>query len=134
MYKPKVYLSGGLKSNWQQRVIEKLGNKFIFFNPIDHELNNSDEYTTWDIHFLKGCDIIFAYMEKENPAGYGLAFEIGIAYALNKTIILVDEKSNIDEQFARWNKIIHKSAGVIYTDLNDGIEYLKKFSRIIDVE
>ena len=127
-YKAKVFLSGGFKSNWQAKVIEALQDKFIFFNPREHGLEHSDFYTTWDIHFVKGCDILFAYMESTNPSGYGLTFELGIAYALNKTIILIDEKSGQDEQFGKYFKILHRPSGVVLSNLEEGIEYLRKFS------
>lgn len=127
-YKSKVFLSGGFKSNWQSRVIEELNEQFVFFNPREHNLEHSDFYTTWDIHFVKECDIFFAYMESSNPSGYGLAFELGVAYSLNKTIILIDEKSGYEKSFAKYFKILHKSSGVVIDNLNDGIEYLKKFA------
>jgi len=127
-YKAKVFLSGGFKSDWQSKVIEQVGDKFIFFNPREHGLEHSDFYTTWDIHFVRECDILFAYMEESNPSGYGLAFELGVAYSLNKTIILVDEKSKGEQTFAKYFKILHKPSGVALTNLSDGIDYLKKFS------
>lgn len=126
-YKAKVFLSGGFKSNWQSEVIQVLGEQFIFFNPREHGLEHSDFYTTWDIHFVKECDILFAFMEKTNPSGYGLAFELGVAYSLNKTIILIDEKSNEDKTFSKYFKILHKPSGVVLNNLADGIDYLKKF-------
>ncbi len=126
-YKPKVFLSGGFKSNWQSKVIEQLNDHFIFFNPREHGLESSDLYTTWDIHFVRECDILFAYMESTNPSGYGLAFELGVAYSLNKTIILVDEKSANDISFAKYFKILYKPSGVVLNNLSDGIAYLKKF-------
>ncbi len=64
-YKPKVYLSGGFRSNWQEKVINSLDQSCIFFNPREHNLDSDREYCTWDIHFVKECDIIFAYMEAE---------------------------------------------------------------------
>jgi hypothetical protein len=127
-YKAKVFLSGGFRSNWQTKVIDTLGDKFIFFNPREHGLEHSDYYTSWDIHFVKECDIFFGYMEASNPSGYGLAFELGVAYALNKTIILVDEKSMEDEIFARYFKIVYKPSGVILNSLNEAIDFLKSFS------
>lgn len=127
-YKAKVFLSGGFKSNWQSKVIEQLNDQFIFFNPREHGLEHSDFYTTWDIHYVKECDILFAYMEESNPSGYGLAFELGLAHSLNKTIILVDEKSRTNESFARYFKILYKPSGVVLDNFNDGIEYLSKFS------
>ncbi len=126
-YKAKVFLSGGFKTNWQSEVIKELSDRFIFFNPREHGLEHSDFYTTWDIHFVKECDIFFAYMEESNPSGYGLAFELGVAYALNKTIILVDEKSKVEHTFAKYFKILYKPSGVVLSNLSDGINYLKKF-------
>jgi nucleoside 2-deoxyribosyltransferase len=126
--KAKVFLSGGFKSNWQSKVIQELGDNFIFFNPREHGLDQSDLYTTWDIHFVRECDIIFAFMEESNPSGFGLAFELGIAYALNKTIILIDEKSLKNKDFSRYFKILYKPSGVVFDSLEEGINYLKKFN------
>jgi hypothetical protein len=75
-------------------IISQLRDNFLFFNPRENGIIDSDSYTTWDIHFIKNCDILFAYMENSNPSGYGLSFEIG---ALNKTIILIDERSKNDQ-------------------------------------
>ena len=127
-YKAKVFLSGGFRSNWQAEVIKATNDKFIFFNPRDHGLEHSDFYTSWDVHFIKQCDILFAYMEKSNPSGYGLAFELGVAYSLDKTIILVDEKSEEDKQFEKYFRITHWPSGVVLADLKKGIEFLNKFS------
>jgi nucleoside 2-deoxyribosyltransferase len=131
-YKPKVYLSGGFKSNWQEKVIGALGNNCTFFNPRAHQLESDKEYWVWDMHFVKECDLIFAYMESDNPSGFGLTFEIGLAYALNKTIILIDEKSNIDKDFERYFKIVSNSTRILYNNLDEGINYLKKFTALND--
>jgi nucleoside 2-deoxyribosyltransferase len=127
-YKARVFLSGGFRSNWQSEVIKATDGKFIFFNPREHGLENSDFYTSWDIHFIKECDIFFAYMESSNPSGYGLAFELGVAYALNKTIILVDQKSMGDKQFEKYFRITHSPSGVVLSDLKKGIDFLNTFS------
>jgi nucleoside 2-deoxyribosyltransferase len=124
----KVYLAGGFKSNWQAKVVEACADRFTIFNPRDHGLENTDYYTAWDIHFVKNCDIFFAYMESTNPSGYGLTFELGIAFALNKTIILVDEKSLVDKAFARYFKIVHRPSSVVIDNLEEGIIYLLKFA------
>lgn len=126
-YKPRVYLSGGFKSGWQETVIDALKDKFLFFNPRNHHLGNPDMYTAWDVHFVKECDIIFAYMENSNPSGYGLSFELGIAYALNKTIILVDEKSVLNEDFAKYFRIMHRPSNVVLQNLAEGISFLETF-------
>lgn len=127
-YRPKIFLSGGFRSNWQENVINQFGDKFIFFNPREHGLKDPEFYTVWDIHFVKECDIFFAFMENTNPSGYGLAFELGLAYGLNKTIILIDERSDVDADFSRYFKIVHKPSGVVLNKLEDGIKFLKSFT------
>jgi hypothetical protein len=67
-------------------------------------------------------------MEESNPSGYGLAFELGLAHSMNKTIILIDEKSKVDTTFARYFRILYQPSGVVMDKLSDGIDYLRKFS------
>jgi len=126
--KEKIYLAGGMKSGWQDQIINKFKDKFIFFNPCDHCLSISSQYTSWDLHFLEKSDIIFAYLEKDNPSGYGLALEVGFAKASNKTIILVDERSIFDEEFAYRFRIIRDSASLVFDDLESGLKFLDRFS------
>lgn len=126
--KIKVFLSGGMnESNWQQEVIDSVGkNDYIFFNPREHFLSNSKEYTMWDLFYVKKCDVVFAYMQKDNPSGFGLTLEIGYAAALGKQIILIDEKSSVDENFAQKFKIVRESSSIIFDSFYDGITFLKK--------
>jgi len=127
-YKNKIYLSGGLNSNWQESILQDLEEEFIFYNPRNHGLNEAKLYTTWDLYHIKIADIVFAYMESDNPSGYGLTLEIGYAAALNKTIILVDVRSGQDESFADKFRIVRESASVVFDDLEKAINYLKTFS------
>lgn len=123
----KVFLSGGFRSGWQDIVIDRLKDKFIFLNPQRHNLAAPKQYTTWDIHFVKKCDIFFGYMEQSNPSGYGLALELGLAYAMGKTIILVDERSEHDKDFSRYFKIVQQSSSVVFTSLDEGVDFLSSF-------
>jgi nucleoside 2-deoxyribosyltransferase len=127
MSKQKVYLSGGFKSNWQEKLITELEEDFIFLNPRSHELNDSSQYWAWDVHSIRQCDIVFAYMDSDNPSGYGLALEVGLALGLNKTIVLVDDRSKHDPKFEMYFKIVHESANVVLPSLEDGMSYLRKF-------
>ena len=124
----KVYLSGGMNStNWQKRVIDSVDNKnYTFFNPREHQLINSKQYTFWDLFYIEKCDIVFAYMQDLNPSGYGLTLEIGYASALNKPIILVDEKSKAGEKFESYFRIVRESSNVVFENLEDGIIFLNK--------
>jgi nucleoside 2-deoxyribosyltransferase len=125
---PRVYLAGGFRSDWQQRVIDECDEGFTFFNPKEHGLEKSvDWYSTWDLHHVKNADIVFAYMERDNPSGYGLSLEVGYARAFGKTIILVDEKSAHSPTFDRYFKIVRFASNVVFDNLNEGICYLKAF-------
>lgn len=126
--KTKVFLSGGMKSvDWQNKVIKNIDSKdFIFFNPREHNLNDPKEYTSWDLFYVKKCDILFAYISSDNPSGFGLTLEVGYAKGLDKLIILIDEKSINDQKFAANFKIVRESSTMTFDNLEDGIEFLKK--------
>ena len=130
MYPIKIYLAGGLNSDWQSKLIKKLGKDFVYFNPRDHLLNDSKEFTHWDLFYIKNCDILFAYMENENPSGIGLALEVGYAKALDKIVVLVDERSANDEFIKDKFRIVRDSATIVYENISEGIEYLSSYLRI----
>lgn len=125
--KTKIYLAGGMNNtDWQNQVIDSVGKEgFIYYNPREHLLTDSKEYTVWDLFYVKKCDILFAYMEAENPSGFGLTLEVGFARALDTPIILVDEKSNQDIDFAKKFRIVRESSSIIFDNLQDGISFLK---------
>ena len=125
-----IYLAGGMKSGWQEIVKERIkGKDFYTFDPRNHQLENPEQYTIWDLYHVKNCDIVFAYIEQDNPSGYGAALEIGYAKALGKTIILVDEKSISDESFKRQYELIRKTADIVFYSLEEGIQFLESFDR-----
>ena len=126
--KTKVYLAGGFGGDWQNSVMQELGENFVFFNPKEHRLTIEKQYTVWDLHYIRQCDILFGYLSSENPSGYGLCLEVGYARGINKTIILVDENSGGDEEFARYYRIVHATSSIQFSTLQDGIDYLKTFS------
>ena len=117
-----VYCSGGMKSGWQDKLIfnTKLINH-IFFNPAKHGLDKPEQYTIWDLEKIKQCDIVFAYIELNNPSGIGLSLEIGYALALGKTVILVDEKHDPKME------IVRQSVSIVFMSLEEGIEFLLHF-------
>jgi nucleoside 2-deoxyribosyltransferase len=123
----KVFLSGGMnESNWQQEVINLVGKDgYVYFNPREHFLAKSNEYTMWDLFYVKNCDVVFAYMEKDNPSGFGLTLEIGYAAAMGKQIILVDEKSSFDDKFEQKFKIVRESSSIVFDNFSAGINFLK---------
>ena len=118
----QVYLAGGMNSEWRDKVKE-LSN-IDFYDPKLKPDKHWSEYGTWDVHFIKQCDICFAYMEKTNPSGYGLAAEIGYACALNKTVILIIEPGHEKDRYFQFLK---QFADVVYDNLEEGIDFLKTF-------
>ncbi|HEY0668749.1 MAG TPA: nucleoside 2-deoxyribosyltransferase domain-containing protein [Sphingobacteriaceae bacterium] len=125
--KPKIYLAGGFVGGWQEKVKDTLGDNFVFFDPQKHSLSDVEKYTNWDLYHVDRCDILLGYMSGTNPSGYGLALEIGFAKAKNKLIILVDERSNIDDAFKRYFSICSETANICFPNLNDAIDYLSTF-------
>ncbi|KAB1065608.1 nucleoside 2-deoxyribosyltransferase domain-containing protein [Salibacter halophilus] len=125
--KQTIYLAGGFRSNWQNQVIEKLGEKFVFYDPRKHGLADEVSYTVWDLHHIKHSSILLAYMEATNPSGYGLSLEVGYAKALFKTVILVDERSITDKKFSRYFGMIRVTADITFNSLNEALEYLESF-------
>jgi nucleoside 2-deoxyribosyltransferase len=124
-----VYLAGGFGAPWQDEVKGKAG-PFTYRDPSKHKIKDAAAYTSWDLEALRRSDIVFAYLHASNPTGYGLILEVGYAAALGKHVILVDEKSAEDEAFARQSGMVRQTANVHFTDLEEGIQYLKELSRI----
>jgi len=124
---PKVFLSGRLESSWQDKVITEVPN-VEYFDPRSHELRNSTQYSMWDTYHVKRANILFGYMEKDNPSGYGLATEIGYARGLGKMVILVDEKSRDDKQFSKYFALVREASDIVFDSLEEGIAFLKKFA------
>ena len=118
----KVYLSGGMKSNWRNEIKQFVS--AIWIDPCEHGLNIASEYTIWDLAGIRNCDVVFAYLEKDNPSGLGLMLEIGYAKALNKVVILVDAQDN------KYMLIGHNTADCYYSEFEDGITVLKSLSKI----
>lgn len=83
-----------MHSGWQDYVIGHVGKKALYFDPRSHQLRQARDYVQRDLAFIQTADIVFAYLEKSNPSGFGLAVELGFARALGKRIIFVNETKN----------------------------------------
>jgi len=92
------------------------------------------QYATWDRHYIRTADILFGYMEEDNPSGYGFATEIGFAKGLSETLVLVDEKSRIDEHYREYFAIVREMPDVVLDSLDEGITLLRKFARDASIQ
>ena len=131
--KQTVYLAGGFKSNWAERV-KKCSENFNWVNPKEKEYKNGErvvmnvnEYGKWDLHYIKKSDIVFVYIEKENTSCIGLCVEAGFAKGLGKTVILVIEPNHetIKDVYLSF---VTQVSDITFDNLEDGVNYLKSFS------
>ena len=130
--KQTVYLAGGFKSDWADKVKECSDN-FNWVNPKEKEYKNGErvimnvnEYGSWDLHYIRKSDIVFVYVERSNTSCIGLSVEAGFAKGLDKTVILVLEPSHetIKDEYLSF---ITQVASIVFEDLESGINYLKSF-------
>lgn len=121
----KVYLAGGFRSGWQDKVM-KAAPIAYYLDPSQSELTDPKEYTKWDLDALDRCDVVFAYMEGDNPGGYALSLEVGYAKALGKIIIFINEKNEI----AKYMAMVEESASFVYTNIIDGAAKLRELGKL----
>lgn len=124
-----VYLSGGMRSGWQQHV-KKAVPEHQYFDPCEHGLDEEGQYTLWDLLAIDASDILFVYFEASNPSGYGLSLEIGYATALGKDIILVDEKSCSDPDIGRRLGMLRACSHVVVQSFEEGMKILRALGKI----
>lgn len=136
----KVYLAGGMKSGWQDVLYKAYFMKIvdsdvpssfnyarhhdfdcIYFDPRDNRAKDPQVFTNWDIFHLKQSDIVFAYLEQDNPSGIGLAAEIGYAKALGQTVIFVNEQSD-----NRYVKFVEEISDVVVNTFEEGVVILAR--------
>ncbi len=115
-----VYLAGGMRSKWQD-VVKKAHLDAIYLDPRDHGPMPEKAYTDWDVTAIRRADIVFAYLEKDNPGGQGLALEIGVASALGKYVIFVEEPGHPQ---TRYFGMCRQVADVTVETLDLGIKML----------
>ncbi len=115
-----------MKSNWQRLLLTKFDHHFL--DPRSHELKDPKNYTKWDLDAISQCDLVFAYVENDNPGVYSLCLELGYAKALGKTIILVDEKSANSESFSKYFQMTKEASDYYFTNLSEAIAFLKVLS------
>lgn len=99
--------------------MSQLGTVAVFFDPRAHGLTESRDYVKRDLSHVRKADIIFAFLEKSNPSGFGLAVELGFAHALSKRIILIDEVGS------RYTRFCDEVADFNEPTLAAGISRLK---------
>lgn len=120
-----IYLAGGMTNLWRKTVKNSVDADFA--DPCDHRLGTLSEYGAWDLHHVQQADIVFCYIERDNPSCLGAAVEVGYGAGNGATIILVlepDHNHFPDEKVA----FLESVADVTYQTLEDGIQYLSHYA------
>lgn len=121
--KEAIYLAGGMKSKWQDKIIEASGNSwFEVIDPRSHGLKDEKEYTAWDLDGIARSVTVVAYMDSDNPSGYGLSLEVGYAIGLGIPVWYVCEDTTDRQRFfGMVRSVAHRN----FNSLADCIEALK---------
>lgn len=96
MKKPvDVYLAGGMRSGWQDRVkadLRKLYEKGLvrWSDPRDNQTAVPEEYKLLDVIRVESADIIFGYAEDTNPGLFALCIELTLGHARGAKTILIN--------------------------------------------
>lgn len=111
MPKPKLYLSGSFHSGWQDRVIERLSERFQILDPRTLQRRSLEAVASIERNWLlyDAC-FVLAYLEKDNPCSLGLFAELA-AFPHKHRIYLADEwqdrKSRWLCEFAQVENVYH---------------------------
>ncbi len=116
----KVYLSGGMKGDWQDEIPNMDGVEYFDPRTDSPQFSSAIDFVNADVEAVKDSDLVFCYMEKDNPSGIGAAWECAVARENNIPIITVWEKEYIDPFFA-CNSLY------LYSEFEKGKERLIKF-------
>jgi hypothetical protein len=122
----KVYLAGGMKTNWRKVVKDILGEECCL-DPCDHDLRTPKLFTGADLYLVRISTIVLGYCEHDNPSALGLTAELAYGKALDKLTILVDERTPIepsDSPFIRHFAFVHSFVDIELTTLDEAIEFL----------
>lgn len=91
--KPKIYLAGG----WGKfRDIVIRDTNADWQNP--ETMTNRENWFELETDAIKNCDGMIAWFEKGNPSGFGMTYEMGMAFSLNIPYILICE----DEEMLKY--------------------------------
>lgn len=116
----KIFLSGGTHGNWHD-VVKGRFTGHIFFDPRSLSHLDMETIARTERQWLDECDVLFFYLEADNPSGLGSAFEVGYCVANSRPVVFVDEKRNTHTEWLgiHCDRTAHS--------LDDGIDILREF-------
>jgi len=135
----KVYLAGGMRTEWQDKVKEACRDLFNqglvdWKDPRDNKTSNPNIYGPLDRQACDDSHIFFGFAEKTNPLPFPLFMEMGYCLGRGgKTIIFVNE---IEEADPRSRPMLFArvfGCGHVRTEKNleEGIQALRLFIDVL---
>ena len=120
----RIYLAGNMHTDWRDKVASAItGCQFLWPHkyPKDGGARGkgADVFFPRDVTLLKSANLVFCVIENEGR-NIGTAAEIGMAYAWNKPVVLV----NLCPEIQSFNFLEKAATTVCYT-LEDGLEILR---------
>ena len=120
----RIYLAGNMHTDWRAKVAGAVTG-CVFLWPREYPKQGgptgkgADVFFPRDVALLKSADLVFCVIEDEGR-NIGTAAEIGMAYAWNKPVVLV----NLCPQILSFN-FLEKAATSVCYSLPDGLEALR---------
>lgn len=117
----KIYLAGGMKGDWQDRIIQGAPGH-TYFDPREHSYEKDPSvYTELDLKMIDQCDWVLCYMDNSNPGGYNMCFEAGYACAKHMMIIYVCEDTS---ERQRYFGMLKSSSSFFFDSIEKVIQFL----------
>lgn len=104
----RVYLGGGFRGNWHERVEKALGPEFLSISPKDSGLKSPEWFTPMDLGLIELSDIMFVYLQTSNP-GLNVIFEAGYAKRAHVPIVVA-----MDEDYCTSRGIPERYIGMLF--------------------
>ena len=147
--KADIYLAGGFYAdNWQEKVkraFPPARQEYSYINFLDPKekerspknkqaqkdaFSSPNAYTAWDLAAIDKSNIVFAYIDKENPAA-GVIAEIGYAVGKGKVVILVIDLDHVYFK-DRYFDFLRNMPGVVhFKTLEEGIAYTQAYLQVM---
>jgi nucleoside 2-deoxyribosyltransferase len=119
-----IYLAGTLERNWRERVKDALMLYDVgWLDPT--ELSDETEFTIarTELQWITDCDLVFIFWNADNPSGFGLSVEFGMALGMSKPIIMV-----LEEGLSHHHTFFHRNLTEHVPTLDEGIRQLRWFA------
>jgi nucleoside 2-deoxyribosyltransferase len=118
-----IYLAGGMRSKWQDRVIAACP-QFTYLDPRTATgLVSEKDYTEWDLNAIRHSALVLAYMDTDNPSGFGLCLEVGYAYGIGRRVFYVCEDTGARQ---RYFGMVRACSERVFDSLDAAIEALNR--------